>query len=219
MAPTASECAIRQYTRFRVRSQHVASTIAAMDKVAELQRLQGNLIRLGTVAQVDLERAVCRVQTGDILTNWLPWLAPRAGATVDWSAPSPDEQVLLLSPGGDTHGAVVLRGIYSNANPAPAAEATRHLVKFPDGAVLEYDHAAHALSAALPAGATAQITADGGVTINGPVTINGDALVNGDIGLSGTATADTDVLAAGISLKSHTHSGVSSGSAVSGPPR
>lgn len=196
-----------------------AATIAGMDKVAELQRLQGNLIRLGTVAQVDLELALCRVQTGDILTNWLPWLAPRAGTTIDWSAPSPGEQVVLLSPGGDTHGALVLRGIYSNAHPAPTAESGRHLVKFPDGAVIEYDHAAHALSAALPAGATAQITADGGVTINGPVIINGDTQVNGDIGLTGTARADTDVLAAGISLKSHTHGGVSSGSAVSGPPR
>lgn len=190
-----------------------------MDKVAELQRLQGNLIRLGTVAQVDLDRALCRVQTGDILTDWLPWLAARAGDTIEWSAPSPGEQVLLLSPGGDTHGALVLRGIYSNAHPAPAAAAARHLVRFADGAVIEYDHAAHALSAELPAGATAQITADGGVTINGPVTINGDTQVNGDIDLTGTATADVDVLADGISLKSHTHGGVSSGSAVSGPPQ
>lgn len=190
-----------------------------MDKVAELQRLQGNLIRLGAVAEVDLVAARCRVATGDILTDWIPWFVPRAGQTIEWSAPSVGEQVMLLSPGGDTHGAVALRGIYSADFAAPGSADTTHLVRFPDGALVEYDDATHALKASLPAGGTAEITADGGVTINGPLTVNGATRINGDLDISGTATASVDVIADGVSLKSHKHTAVTAGTAVSGPPQ
>ncbi|HZH44264.1 MAG TPA: phage baseplate assembly protein V [Lysobacter sp.] len=195
-----------------------------MDSLAELQRQQSNVIRLGTVCEVDHAAARCRVQTGEITTDWLPWFVPRAGDSIEWSAPSVGEQIMLLSPGGDTHGAVALRGVYSDAFPAPASSNTLHLVRFPDGAQIEYDHAAHALKATLPGGGTAEITADGGVTINGPVTINGDTQINGntqvdgDVSITGRAEAEVDVIGGGKSLKTHKHSGVMSGGALSGPP-
>lgn len=196
-----------------------------MDSTSELQRQLSSAIRLGTVAELDLAQARCRVDTGDIKSDFVPWFVPRAGDTIEWSAPVVGEQVLLLSPGGDTHGAVALRGLYSDAFPAPESSETRHLTRFPDGAVIEYDHAAHALKATLPGGGTAEITADGGVTINGPLTvngdteINGDTQINGDADVSGTATAQTDVIGGGKSLKGHKHTGVMSGGAVSGPPQ
>lgn len=190
-----------------------------MDSVAEIQRQLGNLIRLGTVAELNLAAARCRVQTGDILTDWLPWFVPRAGDTIEWSAPAVGEQVVLLGPGGDTHGAIALRGVYSEAFPAPDSTASRHLVRYADGAVIEYDHAAHALKATLPGGGTAEITADGGITVNGPLTVNGDTQINGDVGISGQAEAQVDVVGGGISLKGHKHGGVSSGSSTSGPPQ
>lgn len=197
----------------------VRSNIAAMDSVPELQRLLGNLIRLGTIAEVDVGAARCRVNTGEIQSDLVPWFVPRAGETIEWSAPVVGEQGLLLSEGGDTHGAVFLRGIYSDARPAPSSSATQHLVQYQDGAVIEYDHVTHALRATLPAGGTAAITADGGVTVNGPLTVNGDTQINGDAGISGTATAQVDVIGGGKSLKTHPHTGVSSGTAISGPPQ
>ena len=42
--------------------------------------------------------------------------------------------------------------------------------------------------------------------------------VNGDINLTGTATADVDVVGGGVRLKTHTHPGVTSGGSVTGPP-
>ena len=201
-----------------MRSGTHADTIAPMDSLAELQRQQSNAIRLGTVVEVDHAAARCRVQTGEITTDWLPWFVPRAGAVIEWSAPSVGEQVMLLSPGGDTHGAVALRGVYSDAFPAPASSDTLHLVRFPDGAQVVYDHAAHALKATMPGGGTAEITADGGVTVNGPLTVNGDVQVNGDVGISGQAEAQVDVIGGGKSLKNHKHGGVMSGGALSGPP-
>lgn len=55
---------------------------------------------------------------------------------------------------------------------------------------------------------------DGQITMTAAsVTINGDLTVNG------TATATTDVIAAGISGKSHTHGGVQSGGSNTGAPQ
>lgn len=196
-----------------------------MDPVSELQRQLGNAIRLGTVAVVDLAAARCRVDTGEVKTDFLPWFVPRAGNTIEWSAPVVGEQGVLLCPGGDTHGAVFLRGVYSDAFPAPSNAETKHLIRFPDDALVEYDHSAHQLKATLPGGGKVEITADGGVTINGPLTVNGDTeinghtQVNGDADVSGTATAQTDVVGGGKSLKGHKHLGVISGGAVSGPPQ
>ncbi|WP_457292165.1 phage baseplate assembly protein V, partial [Pseudomonas azotoformans] len=42
-------------------------------------RLLRNLIRVGVVAEVDLEAGTCRVNTGGNVTDWRHWLAPRAG--------------------------------------------------------------------------------------------------------------------------------------------
>jgi len=186
----------------------------------DLYRLLSNLIRLGTIAEVDHAAARCRVQSGDVLTAPLPWLSARAGTSaVTWDAPSVGEQVVMLSADGDLCAAVVLTGVYSNAVPAPSASETLHTRHYIDGAVIEYDHAAHALHAMLPAGGTAALSAPGGITITGDVQITGNVQIDGNTGITGTATADMDVIAAGISLKTHKHSGVQSGGALSGPPQ
>ena len=56
--------------------------------LVELLRLIHNLIRLGTIAEVDHARARVRVQSGELLTNWLPWIEARAGTTRDWDPPT-----------------------------------------------------------------------------------------------------------------------------------
>lgn len=196
-----------------------------MDPVSELQRQLGNAIRLGTVAELDVAAARCRLDTGEVKTDFVPWFVPRAGDTIEWSVPAIGEQGVLLCPSGDTHGAVFLRGVYSDSFSAPSSAASLHLVRFPDGALIQYDHEVHALRVTLPAGGTAEITADGGITVNGPLTVNGEtvinakATVNGDVSITGTATADADVVGGGKSLKGHKHTGVAAGGATSGPPQ
>jgi phage baseplate assembly protein V len=190
-----------------------------MSTSRDLPRQSNNQIRIGTVAVVDLAAARCRVQTGEIRTDFVPWFVPRAGDTIEWSAPSIGEQVLLLSPGGDVTGAVALRGLYSDQFAAPSGSESVHLVRFPDGALVQYDHASHELVATLPGGGKATVTAESGVTINGPLTVNGNTTINGDAHVSQTLTADTDVIGGGKSLKGHKHTAVQSGGGVSGPPQ
>ncbi|SEG44027.1 phage baseplate assembly protein V [Billgrantia desiderata] len=112
----------------------------------ELLRLLHNLIRLGTVHEVDHARARVRVVSGELITDWLPWLSPRAGTTRDWSPPTVGEQVLVLSPGGDPAAGVVLTGVFSDDYPAPTDDGNLIGRWLPDGTRLEYDHAAHKLT-------------------------------------------------------------------------
>lgn len=57
------------------------------------------------------------------------------------------EQVLILAVGGELDTAFVLPGIYSGDNPAPSASADALHIRFPDGAVIEYEPETSALTA------------------------------------------------------------------------
>jgi len=175
--------------------------------ITDLLRRLENLIRLGTIAVVDHQAARCTVSTGGLSVPNLPWLALRAGDSSDWDPPTVGEQCILVAPSGEPALGVALVGLYSQQRPAPSNSATVRRRKYPDGAVIDYDHASHTLSATLPAGGQAQLTAPGGVTILGNVDI------------TGTVTVSEDVLAAGISLVNHKHGGVQTGSGTTAVPK
>jgi phage baseplate assembly protein V len=197
---------------------------AVMTALSDPRRLIGNLLQLGAVESVDLGAATCRVRVGELVTGDLPWLTPRAGATRVWSAPAAGEQVLLLCPEGDVEGGLVLPALFSDAHPAPASDK-RDLVTWSNGAELAYDADGAGLVLKLPDGRPLKITAPAGVTIEAPVAITGAVKVkgktalDGDVTLTGKLTASDDVLAAGKSLKRHTHFGVQPGGGSSGPPQ
>jgi len=140
-----------------------------MNDLAALTRLLENLIRLGTIAAVDhgdpaqQKPPRVRVQTGALLTGWLPWLTPRAGADREWNPPTVGEQVLLLSPSGQLANGVAITGLFSDLIPANGDRAALHRSSYRDGAVIEYDSAAHALTASIPG--TADITTSGDITL------------------------------------------------------
>ncbi|MCQ4314480.1 phage baseplate assembly protein V [Stutzerimonas zhaodongensis] len=175
--------------------------------ISDLIRRIDNLIRLGTIAAVDHQAARCTVSSGGLTVPNLPWLALRAGSSLDWDPPTVGEQCILFSPSGEPAQGVALVGLYSQQRPAPANSANVRRRTYPDGAVIDYDHDSHTLTATLPDGGKAQITATGGVTILGDVTI------------TGLVTVSDDVVAAGISLVSHVHSGVQSGPSSTGKPQ
>lgn len=202
-----------------------------MDPITELYRLLTNLIRLGTIAAVEYRPPRCRVQSGALLTAPLRWISLRAGRTATWCPPDIGEQVIVFSPGGDLAQGLVLCGLNSLANPAPGGSRNTHLVRYPDGAELRYDHQAHTLAATLPAGGNAELSADGGITLNGPLTVNGDTKIigatriDGDTGIKGQVAVDGgieasgDVKGKGVSLAHHKTTGVKAGSDLSGEPQ
>ncbi|MDK9953221.1 phage baseplate assembly protein V, partial [Enterobacter ludwigii] len=48
-------------------------------QLTEIMRLITNLIRTGTVTEVDRDNWLCRVKVGELETNWINWLTLRAG--------------------------------------------------------------------------------------------------------------------------------------------
>lgn len=142
--------------------------MSANTSIAELLRLIRNIIRTGVVTEVEIGRG-CRVQTGDLETDWLPWITQRAGASRSQWPPSVGEQVVILSVGGELTTAVVLPGLFSDEHNEPTASLTANNVTYPDGAVIEYEPATGALKAT--GIKTALIDAADSITATSPVVI------------------------------------------------
>ena len=151
-----------------------------MNSLAELARLIENLIRLGTVAEVQVEPPRVRVKTGNVTTAWRPWFALRAGEDREWDPPTVGEQVILFSPSGNLAQGVALTGLFSDANPANGDREGLHRRTYRDGAVIEYDSIAKHLRATLPG--TAEIIAESDIDVTSNANISAVAL--GDINLN-----------------------------------
>lgn len=111
------------------------------------------MFRIGRVSQ--LEPATCRVRVAfdaedGVTSYWLPVLQRRTLGDRTYWMPEVNEQVACLL---DEHGedGYVLGGIYSRADPPPVDSADRAHIATKDGAVLEYDRAAHRLTVDLSA--------------------------------------------------------------------
>lgn len=187
-------------------------TTPPLQSAAELLRLIHNLIRFGTIAEVDHDLARVRVKSGELLSAWLPWIECRAGSTRTWNPPTQGEQVVLFSPGGDPATGVVLTGLFSDAHPAPSHLGHLWRCLFPDGGVFEYDHADSVLRINLPG--SIEIHAPGGTSWTGDIDHQGNMTRQGSYEQSGgSLTHDGKNVGS-----SHKHGNVKSGSGTSGGP-
>lgn len=108
-------------------------------QLTEIMRLITNLIRTGTVTEVDRDNWLCRVKTGNLETNWINWLTMRAGNSRTWWKPSVGEQVVLFSLGGNLETAFALPAVYSNQFPPPSDSEEGNVTEYPDGGWFEYE--------------------------------------------------------------------------------
>jgi phage baseplate assembly protein V len=210
---------------------------------SELLRLILNLIRFGTIADINHDTQRVRVKVGENVTTWRPWITFRAGDAQTWFPPSMGEQVIVLSPEGDFANAAILPAIYSDKYKSPSTNPTHHTTRYVDGTVVQYDSAAHTLTATLSDG-TSVTLAPGKVTSNAEdtectgnllvqknLTVYGFAALNAGMNVQagkasgpaavvqGIIQATMDVVAAGISLVKHPHGGVKKGEDESGGPK
>ncbi len=190
-----------------------------MNSLAALARLIENLVRFGTIAEVDEAKNRVRVKSGELLTAWLPPIALRAGADRTWNPPTVGEQVVLVSPSGQLAQGVVFTGLFSDDNPPNGDRAGLQRTTYRDGAVLEYDSIAHLMRAQLPAGGRIEIIAPAGLDITGDVRHTGDYTQTGNQTITGTVEVSEDVTAAGISLVQHLHGGVQPGGSSTEQPQ
>ncbi|WP_288444027.1 phage baseplate assembly protein V [uncultured Serratia sp.] len=192
-------------------------------QLSELLRLLTNLIRIGTISEVDTENGLCRVQTGGLETTLLKWLTMRAGSARTWWAPSIGEQVLILSMAGELTTAFVLPAIFSDAHPAPSDSKGALVTEFPDGARFSYDPEVGAMTVEDVKTAIFRATTE--IRLETPkvtctqlletarLSVTDGGTMTGNITHSGGRLTSNDVI-----VDEHKHSGVETGGGESGGP-
>lgn len=123
---------------------------------AQLFRRFENLIRIGTIADVDYHGKRLRVQSGELLTDWLPCPAEIGRNFKHWRPLRKDTQVVLACPSGDPAQALIISILYSSQLDAPSTDQSIDLIQFDDGTELYYDSGSHHM----------QINVVGSMTIN-----------------------------------------------------
>lgn len=184
----------------------------------ETDRRLHNLIRYGLVEEVQYSPPRCRVRSGELLTDWLPWLTPRAGQMCIWSPPETGEEVLLLSLDGNTETAFVLPALFSQDNPPPTNNGGQIHITLPGGCTVVWDTETRALSVSgfdtLDAeGGSVNLRAEN-ITLTGAIALKGDTTIHGSVTQTGGALSSM-----GVTLHSHVHSGVKAGSDTTGGPQ
>ena len=108
-----------------------------------LRRL-ANLIRIGAIKKVDYSKAKARVEIGDLCTDWLPWIAARAGDNISWHPLDIGEQVIVLSPSGDLSQGIILPALYRGE--AISSNSDIHKLLYKDGSSIEFDRGSGVLT-------------------------------------------------------------------------
>ncbi|MBM3059966.1 phage baseplate assembly protein V [Citrobacter braakii] len=191
-----------------------------MDKnLTEIMRLITNLIRTGTVTEVDRDNWLCRVKTGDLETNWINWLTLRAGTSRTWWKPSVGEQVVLFSLGGNLETAFALPAVYSNQFPPPSDSEDGSVTEYPDGGWFEYEPSTgrwyvRGIKSMVIEAAENVTFKTGEFVVEADTTrINSDVVINGAVTQGGGPMSSN-----GIVVDDHAHNKVKSGGDTSGGP-
>ena len=188
----------------------------------EILRLIENLIKQGTVADCNPAAGRVRVRHGGLTTDWLPYFVPASGGVSVHRPPSVGENCLVLSPSGEPANGIVLCGLASSQHQQPGSSADDTIIRFPDGATAQYNHAAGHLDLSgiktVAVQADTSLTVDcpantftGAVTVQGPLTYlagltggnstgGSAAVIRGDI-----THEDGKLSSNGIVLHTHTH--------------
>ena len=184
----------------------------------EVSRRLENLVRRGTIAAIDHQAARVRVSTGPNTTDWLPWLALRAGG-IDggrhWHPPVVGEQVLLLSQGGDLAQGVALLGLHSNAMPQGSDIAGHERTDWDGDNWWEWLHGAFGMYC------LESITLQVADSCRLRMTPDALYITVGSAAITVTPqriTSNVDIVAQGISLVQHKHTGVTPGLSKTGGP-
>lgn len=204
----------------------------------ELYRLICNLVRIGTVTEVDHDKYIARVATGENKTDWIRWATPRAGEAVTWWAPTVNEQVIVFAPGGDLETAIIWGSLYSDSAKPPANGETSNVTKHPDGAQVSYDPATGALAATGVKSATVEAsesiaatapkitcTATTSITLDTPEVICTKKLscatfemIQGGEMTGNVEHSGGSITSNGVVLHTHKHGGVESGGSQTDGP-
>ncbi|UTH73990.1 phage baseplate assembly protein V [Chromobacterium sp. IIBBL 290-4] len=194
----------------------------------------GATIKYGTVSASKPGFARVRLPDMDNMrTMWLPIAYPKSqNDQACWTYDDGEQVAVLLDARGED--GVILGAIYSEADPPPTTSRDTFLVRFKDGALLEYDRASHTLTVSgvqkvvMQASADILLQAGSKVTVDAPdaefsgnVLVKGKlvgqggmavsggagsaAVISGDVRVDGDVSASGSIMDAGGNSNHHTH--------------
>lgn len=137
--------------------------------LADLQRRLNNLVTSGVVHSVQAKPLRCRVQIGDLLTDWLRCHMPAAGDVNEARLPVKGEAVQVFSESGDLRNGVVYPGLHNDDNPSPVSEPGVHTTRYADGTYFTYDINTKAFGISLLDGAVSLTATPDGWVFKGKV--------------------------------------------------
>ena len=180
------------------------------------KEILNSLIKIGEVSSVDYKNGTARVVFDDddsLVSNDLQVLQKNTFQNKDYSMPDVGEDVIcLFLPSGREEG-FILGSVYAGEITPPESSGNKRTVVFSDNTKVSYDRQAHQLSVTI---GNTSITADGSsVNVKGSVAtleaptikLKGNVEIDGPVTTSSTITASGDVVGAGVSLQTHTHTG------------
>ncbi len=138
----------------------ISEIIAQRADIEQLKSLFGRSLRVGAVEVIDAQKGF-RIKLGEG-TDGVPYLSPwyphpeSGGATKTWAPLSKGQVVGVINPNGDARQGVLIRGGFSDANPAPSQSLNENVLSF--GGV----------TVTIGSGGTVTIDAPGKVVVNSP---------------------------------------------------
>jgi len=153
--------------------------------LSELAKRISNIIRIGTIFEINHQTAKARVKIGELETDFLPWANANSGNNNSWNPPEIDEQVIILSPSGDLSQAVILPSIYKNN--ASDSDQNIKSITYQDGSKISFNVSSGTLDLDLKGNVTIKVV--GSANIEGDninITGSSNITLDGNVDLGGS---------------------------------
>jgi phage baseplate assembly protein V len=153
--------------------------------LSDLAKRLSNIIRIGTIFEINHQTAKARVKIGELETDFLPWANSNSGNNNSWNPPEIDEQVIILSPSGDLSQAVILPSLYKNN--ASDSDQNIKSITYQDGSKISFNVSSGTLDLDLKGDVTIKVVGNANIE-GGNINIKGNSNItlDGNVDLGGS---------------------------------
>ena len=153
--------------------------------LSDLAKRLSNIIRIGTIFEINVQTAKARVKIGELETDFLPWANSNSGSNNSWNPPEIDEQVIILSPSGDLSQAVILPSLYKNN--ASNSDQNIKSITYQDGSKISFNVSSGTLDLDLKGDVAIKVVGNANIEGNNiNITASSNIILDGNVDLGGS---------------------------------